>query len=79
MLYFDFFTGLRQNELRAIQVDNYTAPILTIDKQLARTYVFEETGRSLSKNALTPLKTSSSNRSIPLPQIAIKILEDSIE
>lgn len=79
MLYFDFFTGLRRNELRAIQVGSYTAPILTVDKQLARTYVFEETGRSLSKNTLTPLKTSSSNRSIPLPQIATKILEDSIE
>lgn len=76
MLYIDFLTGLRRNEIRGIRWKDYTNGILTISQQLRRSYTFEEDGtRKLNKNTTQDLKTESSFRTVAIPKIADNLLQ----
>lgn len=80
MLYIDFFSGLRRSELRALDLDSFKSPDLIIDKQMGRTYLFMEDGsRRLKKDDLQSLKTESSKRVLPLPKLAIPVMEKAIQ
>lgn len=71
MLFIDFFTGLRRNELRGLQWANVKENELVINSQLAREYNFSNDGiKTLNKDKLRVLKTESSLRTIPIPEIA---------
>lgn len=76
MLYIDFFTGLRRNEIRGLRWKNYSAGTLTIAQQLVRSYNFEKDGsRTINKNSTQDLKTESSFRTIVLPKMADNLLQ----
>lgn len=79
MLYIDFFSGLRRSEIRALDISSYQRPNLIIDKQMARTYVFKDGKRQLHKDDIQTLKTTSSRRVVPLPNIALDLLDEVIE
>lgn len=80
MLYIDFFSGLRRSELRALDLDSFKSPNLVIDKQMGRTYLFMEDGsRRLKKDDLQSLKTESSKRVLPLPKLAIPVMERAVQ
>lgn len=75
MLYIDFFTGLRRNEIRGLRWKNYSDGTLTIAQQLVRSYNFEKDGsRTINKNSTQDLKTESSFRTIVLPKMADNLL-----
>lgn len=75
MLFIDFFTGLRRSELRGLQWKNFKGKNIIIDSQMTREYSFTKIGeKTLNKNRLRTLKTESSLRTIPLPEIAINLL-----
>lgn len=76
MLYIDFFTGLRRNEIRGLRWENYSDGTLTIAQQLVRSYNFEKDGsKTLNKNSPQDLKTESSFRTIVLPKMADNLLQ----
>lgn len=76
MLYIDFFTGLRRNEIRGLRWKNYSDGTLTIAQQLVRSYNFEKDGsRTINKNSTQDLKTESSFRTIVLPKMADNLLQ----
>ena len=76
MLYIDFFTGLRRNEIRGLRWKNYSDGTLTIAQQLVRSYNFEKDGsRTINKNSTQDLKTESSFRTIVLPKVADNLLQ----
>lgn len=76
MLYIDFFTGLRRNEIRGLRWKNYSDGTLTIAQQLVRSYNFEKDGsKTLNKNSPQDLKTESSFRTIVLPKMADNLLQ----
>lgn len=76
MLYIDFFTGLRRNEIRGLRWKNYSDGTLTIAQQLVRSYNFEKDGsRTINKNSTQELKTESSFRTIVLPKMADNLLQ----
>ena len=76
MLYIDFFTGLRRNEIRGLRWKNYSDGTLTIAQQLVRSYNFEKDGsRTINKNSTQDLKTESSFRTIILPKMADNLLQ----
>lgn len=76
MLYIDFFTGLRRNEIRGLRWKNYSDGTLTIAQQLVRSYNFEKDGsKTLNKNSPQDLKTESSFRTIVLPKVADNLLQ----
>lgn len=76
MLYIDFFTGLRRNEIRGLRWKNYSDETLTIAQQLVRSYNFEKDGsRTINKNSTQDLKTESSFRTIVLPKVADNLLQ----
>lgn len=76
MLYIDFFTGLRRNEIRGLRWKNYSDGTLTIAQQLVRSYNFEKDGsRTINKNSTQNLKTESSFRTIVLPKMADNLLQ----
>lgn len=76
MLYIDFFTGLRRNEIRGLRWENYSDGTLTIAQQLVRSYNFEKDGsKTLNKNSPQDLKTESSFRTIVLPKVADNLLQ----
>lgn len=76
MLYVDFFTGLRRNEIRGLRWKNYSDGTLTIAQQLVRSYNFEKDGsRTINKNSTQDLKTESSFRTIVLPKVADNLLQ----
>ncbi|MFR6151476.1 MAG: tyrosine-type recombinase/integrase [Peptoniphilus sp.] len=76
MLYIDFFTGLRRNEIRGLRWKNYSDGTLTIAQQLVRSYKFEKDGsRTINKNSTQDLKTESSFRTIVLPKMADNLLQ----
>lgn len=80
MLYIDFFSGLRRSELRALDLDSFKSPDLIIDKQMGRTYRFMEDGNyQLKKDDLQSLKTQSSKRVLPLPKLALPVMERAIQ
>lgn len=77
MLYLDFFTGLRRNELRGLQWRHFQDHSIIVDQQMRRNYIFNDAGGStLEKNKLHSLKTECSFRTIPLPEIAVDFLND---
>lgn len=76
MLYIDFFTGLRRNEIRGLRWKNYSDGTLTIAQQLVKSYNFEKDGsRTINKNSTQDLKTESSFRTIVLPKMADNLLQ----
>lgn len=76
MLYIDFFTGLRRNEIRGLRWKNYSDGTITIAQQLVRSYNFEKDGsRTINKNSTQDLKTESSFRTIVLPKMADNLLQ----
>ena len=76
MLYIDFFTGLRRNEIRGLRWKNYSDGTLTIAQQLVRSYNFEKDGsKTLNKNSPQDLKTESSFRTIVLPKVADNLIQ----
>lgn len=76
MLYIDFLTGLRRNELRGLRWKDYSDGMLTISQQLKRSYKFNSDGtKSINKNAKHELKTESSFRTVALPKIANNLLK----
>ena len=76
MLYIDFFTGLRRNEIRGLRWKNYSDGTLTIAQQLVRSYNFEKDGsKTINKNSTQDLKTESSFRTIVLPKMADNLLQ----
>lgn len=74
MIFLDFFTGLRRNEIRALQWGAFKDGFLEINKQLGREYTFENNKSKVNSNKLRSLKTESSLRSLPLPLVAINLL-----
>jgi len=76
-LFIDFFTGLRQGELRGLKSKNFLGDTLKIEEQLNREYEFTNDGKSklISKNTETDLKTESAYRIIPLPKLAKNLLK----
>jgi integrase len=76
MLYINFFSGLRRGELRGLQVKNYKDGSLTVTHQLRRKYNYDEYGnKTMIKNKVMELKTESSARTIPLPKVAVKMMD----
>ena len=76
MIFIDFFTGLRRNELRGLKWKNFTDSKLKIEQQIRRSYTFEESGkRTLNKNVEKDLKTTNSFREIPLPSVANNLIK----
>ena len=77
MIYLDFFTGLRRNELRGLQWRHFHDHSIIVDQQMRRNYTFDgDGGNTLEKNKLHSLKTECSFRTIPLPQIAVDFMND---
>ena len=77
MIYLDFFTGLRRNELRGLQWRHFYDHSIIVDQQMRRNYTFDgDGGNTLEKNKLHSLKTECSFRTIPLPQIAVDFMND---
>lgn len=76
-LFIDFFTGLRQGELRGLKSKNFLGDTLKIEEQLNREYEFTNDGKSklISKNTETDLKTESAYRIIPLPKLAKNLMK----
>lgn len=74
MIFLDFFTGLRRNEIRALQWGAFKDGFLEINKQLGKEYTFENNKSKVNSNKLRSLKTESSLRSLPLPLVAINLL-----
>lgn len=76
-LFIDFFTGLRQGELRGLKSKNFLGDTLKIEEQLNREYEFTNDGKSklVSKNTETDLKTESAYRIIPLPKLAKNLMK----
>lgn len=76
MIFIDFFTGLRRNELRGLKWKNFTDSKLKIEQQIRRSYTFEESGkRTLNKNVEKDLKTTNALREIPLPSVANNLIK----
>ena len=77
MIYLDFFTGLRRNEIRGLQWRHFSNNSIIVDQQMRRNYTFDDTGKNtLEKNKIKSLKTESSSRTVPLPKIASDFLAD---
>lgn len=76
-IFIDFFTGLRQGELRGLKSKNFLGDTLKIEEQLNREYEFTNDGKSklISKNTETDLKTESAYRIIPLPKLAKNLMK----
>ncbi|MBU5669580.1 site-specific integrase [Peptoniphilus sp. MSJ-1] len=77
MIYTDFFTGLRRNELRGLKWKAYKNGKIYVSEQVSRDYSFSDNGKKkiLDKNALTTPKTENSERIVPLPELLIKYLD----
>ena len=76
MIFIDFFTGLRRNELRGLKWKNYSDGKLRIEQQIRRSYTFEKSGKkTLNKNVEKDLKTTNSFREIPLPSSANALMK----
>ena len=76
MLYIDFLTGLRRNEIRGLRWKNYSDGILTIAQQLRRSYTFHSDGtKEIDKNSNHELKTESSFGTVALPKLADNLLQ----
>lgn len=77
MIFLDFFTGLRRNELRGLQWRHFHDNSIIVDQQMRRSYTFNNDGENtLEKNKLHSLKTECSFRTIPLPKIAVDFLNE---
>lgn len=77
MIYIDFLTGLRRNEIRGLRWKDFSNGMLTISQQLRRSYDFKKDGtKKLNKNTAQDLKTESSFGTVALPKMAIKLLDD---
>lgn len=70
-----FFTGARLGELQALEWSDINDGIVTINKQLKYITISSATGEKVGKYQIDKVKTSESNREIPIPDRLIKELK----